>query len=138
MNQLIDNASYYFTLNLSIPIFNRYSTKIQDKKAVIAIENARVSFSAVTQKLHQEMNQLKIECHSAYKKSEMAEQEFIFAESTELNLREKYKLGLVDYNTWNTSLVNLAKARYNLVEAKYLYLAKAQYAQFILCNHINY
>lgn len=136
VNQLRDNASLYFTLNLSIPLFNQYSTIIQSRKASLALENARNSFLLVNQELHQKVKQIEIECRSLYKQHEMAIQEYRYAESTEIALREKYSQGIVDYNTWSISLVNLAKVKYSLIETRYSYLIKAKLAQLLL-NHYN-
>lgn len=132
VNQLKDNASLYLTLNMSIPIFNQYSTTIQNQKSVLALENSRNSLMSTKQVLSQQINQIEIECRSLYQQKEMAKQEFIFAESNEIILREKFNLGIIDYNTWNISLVNLAKAKYRYIEAQYSYFVKVHFAHLLL------
>lgn len=41
-------------------------------------------------------------------------------------IERKYELGAVDFLAWNTAAIELAKARYSLVEAKYTYYLKLE------------
>lgn len=124
--QYLDNRSSYMSLSLNIPIFNAMSVRNSVKRRKFALKDAEYSLRVMRKELTKEYLQAEIDCRTAYKKYLSAEQQLSYAEEVERQVRERYDLGAADFNTWNTSATELAKARYALSEAKYTYVFKVK------------
>lgn len=124
--QYLDNRSSYVSLSLNIPIFNAMSVRNGVKRRKVALKDAEYALQTTRKELSKEYLQAEIDCRTAYKKYLSAEQQLSYAEEAERQVRERYDLGGADFNTWNTSATELAKARYSLSEAKYTYIFKVK------------
>lgn len=122
LEQYLDNSNSYVSLSLNIPIFNAMSIRNSVRKQKIAVKDAEYAFLKAEKELSKEYLQAKIDCQTAYKKYIAAQEQLKFAEEAERQVRERYELGAADFNAWNTAATELAKARYDLSEAKYTYI----------------
>lgn len=122
MEQYLDNRSSYVSLSLNIPIFNAMSTRNAVRRQKIAVRDAEYALQQTEKELNREYMQAGIDCRTAYKKYLAAQEQLRFAEESERQVRERYELGASDFNAWNTAATELAKARYDLSEAKYTYI----------------
>ena len=122
LEQYLDNSNSYVSMSLNIPIFNAMSTHNSVRKQKIAVRDAEYAFLKAEKELSKEYLQAKIDCQTAYKKYIAAQEQLKFAEEAERQVRERYELGVADFNAWNTAATELAKAKYSLSEAKYSYL----------------
>lgn len=67
-----------------------------------------------------------MDCASAKERYEHSLTECNYAEVVFRQVEKKYNLGVADYLSWNTAVVDLAKARYSLAEAKYSFYLRAE------------
>ena len=122
LQQYADNSSAYVSIGLQIPILTGFSARNSVKRAEIAQTEAQFSTVAIRKDLRKKILQAQIDCNSARDRYLRAREEVRYAENAQRQIDEKYKLGVTDYLTWSTALVELAKARYSEAEAKYTHL----------------
>ncbi len=67
-----------------------------------------------------------MDCFSAREQYLHSVNEAHYAEEAFKQVERKYNLGAVDFLTWNTAAVELAKSHYSLAEAKYTYYLKIE------------
>lgn len=122
--QYADNRNSYFSIGMSIPVFNAMSFRNNVRQKMIMHRDLQYALHVNEKDLIKEYQQLSIDCQTAYRRYLAAEQRLQYATQAERHLRDRFELGGIDFNTWNISATELAKARYSLSEAKYQYLLK--------------
>ncbi|MFC2096696.1 TolC family protein [Bacteroidota bacterium] len=123
--------------NLTIPVFNRLSTKTN-------ISNARLSVLNSEYNLQLEKNQLFKEIQQAYSDAKAALKQYIASQKTVESLEEnfkytqnKYNVGMVNTVDYNLAKNNLTKARSDLLQAKYNYIFNQKILDFYRGNPIT-
>lgn len=122
--QYADNASAYVSVGLKIPILTGLTSKNGMQRAKIAIKEAEITTIEKRKQLRKEILQAEIDCQTAEEKYIKAVEAEKYAEEAQRQISEKYNLGTTDFLSWNTSIVELAKSRYSLVEAKFSFILK--------------
>ncbi|MDO4164569.1 MAG: TolC family protein [Bacteroides sp.] len=128
--QLGDNFSKYVGLSLSVPIFNRLSTRNQVRTARLQQENYALQLDNVKKSLYKEIQQAWYNAtasESKYTSSRAA------AQASEASFRlmtEKYENGKATAVEYNEAKQNLAKAQSNELQAKYDYLFRTKILDF--------
>lgn len=128
--QYYDNASAYATVGLKIPIFGNMTARSNVKTARLAIKEAEYNIQVKKKDVRTKILKAKIDCESAYDVYKRSILEVEYAQEAQRQIDEKYNLGAADYLSWSTALVESAKARYALAEAKYTYILKAEIMGF--------
>lgn len=82
--------------------------------------------SHIERKIRKQLIQAQLDCLSAKEQYTHSVNEAKYAEEAFKQIERKYELGAVDFLAWNTAAIELAKARYSLVEAKYTYYLKLE------------
>lgn len=131
--QYADNGSAYVSLSLSIPILNGLSTKNGIKRARISAVETNLNARETRKKVRRQILQAQMDCASAREMYEHSLAECNYAEEVFRQVEKKYNLGAADYLSWNTAVVDLAKARYSLAEAKYSFYLRAE-----ILDHYRY
>lgn len=124
LEQYTDNASVFVSVGIAIPILNGLTVRNNVKRAKLAARDAELNMRTVKKNLHRQILQAQIDCETAQGNYYRTEEEVKYAEEAMRQVSEKYRLGTTDYLSWNTAMIELSKARYNLIEAKYTYLLK--------------
>lgn len=124
--QYADNGSAFVSLSLSIPILNGLSTRNGIKRAQISAAETSLNALETQKKVRRQILQAQMDCASAKERYEHSLTECNYAEEVFHQVEKKYNLGVADYLSWNTAVVDLAKARYSLVEAKYSFYLRAE------------
>ena len=124
--QYADNSRAFVSFSLSIPILNGLTTRNGIKRAKIAIKETELNSIETRRKIRKQLIQAQLDCLSAKEQYTHSVNEAKYAEEAFKQIERKYELGAVDFLAWNTSAIELAKARYSLVEAKYTYYLKLE------------
>lgn len=125
-NQYADNGSAYLSLSLSIPILNGMSARNGIRKARISAAEANLDLLEARKRVRKRILQAYMNCSLAKERYEQSLGESGYAEEVFRQVDRKYNLGAVDFVTWNMAIVDLAKARYSLAEAKYSYYLRRE------------
>lgn len=124
--QYADNGSAFVSLSLSIPILNGLSTRNSIKRAQISAAETSLNALEMQKKIRRQILQAQMDCASAKERYEHSLTECNYAEEVFRQVEKKYNLGAADYLSWNTAVVDLAKARYSLAEAKYSFYLRTE------------
>ena len=112
--QYLDNGSSYLSLSLNIPIFSGMSTRNSVRRAKNASIDAQYALQSVRKQLSKEYEQALIEYQTSCRQYETAREQLAYAEEAARMMTEKYNLGKTDFTSWNTAMIELAKAKYSL------------------------
>lgn len=129
-SQWHQNFSKYFSFSLSVPIFNRFSTRNR-------VKSARIQRSALAWKLEESKKALFKEIQQAYYSAIAAESQYSSSnranEAAEASFRlmsEKYANGKANASEYNESRTNWMKAISDKIQAKYDYLFRSKILDF--------
>lgn len=135
--QVENNFSQSGTLNLSIPIFTRFSNKANLQRARVQQQLAEVSELEAKNKLRQDIE-------TAYNSAFSAEQSYqaslIRVKSLEETFRiaqQRFDLGAINSVDFQVAQNNLFNAQADLLNAKYTYIFRIKVLDFYLGNPIN-
>lgn len=118
--QYLDNGSSYLSLSLSIPIFSGMSIRNNVKRAKNAYLDAQYGLLTVKKKLAKDYEQAIIEYRTSFQQYQTAKEQLSYAQEAARQITEKYNLGKVDFTAWNTTMTELARAKYALNNSAYI------------------
>lgn len=128
--QTRNNFNQYLGLSLSVPIFNRFSTRNSVRTARINLRNQMISSGLAKKSLYNEIQKAWYNANAAESKYNASK------EAKDANLesfiltKEKYELGKSTNLEFNESKVNLIRAEYDLIKSKYDYLFRIKLLNF--------
>lgn len=128
--QLKDNFSKYVGLSLSVPIFNRFSTRNRVRTARLQQDNYSLQLDNTKKTLYKEIQQAwytALASESKYTSSSTAAD--ASSESFRL-MSEKYDNGKATAVEYNEAKQNLMKAQSDELQAKYEYLFRTKILDF--------
>lgn len=129
-SQLKDNFSQYVGLSLSIPIFNRLSTRNRVRTARLEQTTLNWQLEETKKKLYKEIQQAyynAVNAESKYQSSQVADEA---AEASFKLMKEKYMYGKANATEYNEARTNWMKAVSDCVQAKYDYLFRTKILDF--------
>ena len=129
-SQLKDNFSQYVGLSLSIPIFNRLSTRNRVRTARLEQTTLNWQLEESKKALYKEIQQAyynAVNAESKYQSSQVADEA---AEASFKLMKEKYTNGKANATEYNEARTNWMKAVSDCVQAKYDYLFRAKILDF--------
>lgn len=128
--QLKNNFSQYLGLNLSIPIFNHFSTRNKIRSAKIDRENQMLKLEDTKKSLYKEIQQVyynAVASESKYASSQQAVESNADAFAL---MQAKYENGKANITEFNEQKNNLLKSESDMVQAKYEYLYQTTLLNF--------
>lgn len=129
-DQMRDNLNKSISLSLSIPIFNRFSTRNQIRSAKLQYQNQQLQFDETHKSLYKEIQQAYYNALAAQKQcvsSMQAEK----ASTMSFNLMEKkYTAGKATATEYQESKNALFKATTNRLQAQYTFLFRQKILDF--------
>ncbi len=128
--QMEDNFKKYVGLSLSVPIFNRFSTRNRIRSARLQQENYSLQLDNAKKTLYKEIQQAwytALASESKYTSSSIAAE--ASGESFRL-MSEKYDKGKATAVEYNEAKQNLMKAQSDELQAKYEYLFRTKILDF--------
>lgn len=129
-SQLKDNFSQYVGLSLSIPIFNRLSTRNRVRTARIEQTTLNWQLEESKKELYKEIQQAyynAVNAESKYKSSQTANKA---AQASFQLMKEKYANGKANATEYNEARTNWMKAVSDCIQAKYDYLFRVKILDF--------
>ena len=138
LDQVKNNFSQYVGMNLSIPIFTRFSNRNQ-------VKNARLSFDAQEIMLDNTKKNLYKEIQQAYYNAVASQARYRSSETAAASAEDAFELAQAMYENGKSSITefNEAKARYlsaasDLVQARYEYLYQSKILDFYRGRELNF
>jgi outer membrane protein len=125
-----DNFSKYIGLSLSVPIYNRFTTRNRVRSARLQQENYALQLDNVKKSLYKEIQQAwynAVASESKYAGSTAAAE--AGRESFRL-VKEKYENGKATAVEYNEAAQKLLQAQSNELQAKYEYLFRTKILDF--------
>ncbi len=128
--QLRDNFSKSVALSLSIPIFNRFSTRNAVRQAELDLQDSRWQLESTRKALYKEIQQAwynAVAAQSKYVSSNVAVDE---AKAAFELMAKKYENGKANATEYDESRTNRLHAEYDRLAARYEYLFRMKILDF--------
>lgn len=135
--QFGDNFNQSFGVSLQIPIFNRFSARTSVKKARLNYENAELNTQLAKNNLSKVIIQAVLDVQSAQKRLLSTEQTYQANKDAFNVIQQRYNVGLVNSLDYNTSLTNLNKSQFDLIQARYEVIFRTKVIDYYLGNPIT-
>ncbi|MBO4633883.1 MAG: TolC family protein [Bacteroidales bacterium] len=129
-NQLGANFSQYVGLSLSIPIFNKFSTRNQVRSAKLQQTNQELQLRRARQSLYKEIQQAWNAAVAARAKHESSKDAALAAQDAFELVEAKYENGKATITEFSEARNRLMKARSDSVQATYEYLFQTSLVEF--------
>lgn len=121
-SQIKNNFSQSIGLNLSVPIFNRFQTKNNIKRAELDFYNQQLTLDNAKKALYKEIQQVYYNALSAKSRYESSVVAVKSSDAAFSLIQSKYENGKANITEFNESKNNVLKAQSDLVNAKYNYV----------------
>lgn len=134
--QFENNMQKSIYLSLSIPIFDRFSTRNQVRSARIDENNARLSLENEKKTLYKEIEKAYTDALSAWEKLQSTAKAVAANQEAHRYALEKYAAGKSAVYEYNEIKMKLADALSKQSQAKYTYLLKEKVLAFYACHSL--
>lgn len=128
--QLKNNFSQYLGFNLSVPIFNRFSTRNSVRSAKIDRENQLLALDNTKKQLYKEIQTAYYNTVTARQKLQSSEEARRNSETAFRLMQAKYEVGKATSTEFNEARNTLLRAESDLTQARYEYLYQTALIQF--------
>lgn len=128
--QMNDNFSKYIGLSLSVPLFNRFSTRNRVRNARLQYEHNELQLGQVKKDLYKEIQQAWYNATAAESKYKSSQTATIAGKEAFLLTSKKYESGKANSVEYNEAKLNHLKAQSNELQAKYDYLFRTKILDF--------
>lgn len=135
--QLSDNFNQAAGISLQIPIFNRFTARTSVRKAKIQAQNAQVTAQLARNNLSKIIYQAVWDVQAAEKKYQSTTQTYNANKDAFNVIQQRFTVGLVNSLDYNTSLTNLNKSQFDMIEAKYQVIFRSKIIDYYLGNPIT-
>ena len=117
--QLKNNFSQFIGLNLNVPIFNRFQTRNNIRKAYINKENQQLQLDNTKKTLYKEIQQVYYNVLNALSKEKSSTEAVQSSKDAFALMQAKYENGKATITEFNESKNNYLKSESDLVQARY-------------------
>lgn len=131
-NQLNDQKSHGFNVNVNIPIFSRFQNKTNVAKSKIQEENSKLNLDQAKLNLESNIQRSFTDAQAALKTFEAAKKSLAAQEMALQNSQERYDLGAVSTYDLEQVRIRLINAKASLINAKYDFVFKTKVLDFYL------
>ncbi|MBT8270922.1 MAG: TolC family protein [Bacteroidia bacterium] len=135
--QLNDQKSHQFNVNISIPIFSRMQNKTNVAKAKVQEENTKLQLEQTRLTLESNVQRAFTDAQAAFKAFEAAKKSLASQELAFTNSQERYNIGAMNVFDLEQSRFRLINAQSSLVNAKYDFIFKTKVLDFFLGKPIR-
>lgn len=129
-HQMKNNFSTYFGFNLSIPVFDAFSTRNNVRRARVSRLSAELQYETACDNLYKAVQQAYYSALGAAKRLESSTVAEDATEKTFAAIREKYNLGRATPTDYETAKNNYLRAVSDRVRAKYEYMLRTRILDF--------
>jgi len=131
-DQISDNFNQAIGVSLQIPIFTRFSTRTNVRKAQINFQLSQVSEQLAKNNLNKTIAQAVLDLRAADKKYASMQQTFQSNKEAYNVTQQRYTVGLVNSLDYNTSLTNMNKSEFDMIEARYELIFRSKVIDYYL------
>lgn len=128
--QMGDNFSKYLGLSLSVPLFNRLTTRNRVRTARLQQENYALQLENAKKTLYKEIQQAWYNATAAESKYASSHAATLASEESFRLMTQKYENGKANAVEFNEAKQNLMKAQSDELQAKYEYLFRTKILDF--------
>ncbi|MEM8895847.1 MAG: TolC family protein, partial [Bacteroidota bacterium] len=129
-DQFSDNLSRSLSLNLSIPVFNRWQTEAGIQRSKINQQRAKISAQETRNILRQNIETAYNDALAASKSYGASLKQVTALEESFRVTQSQYNLGAVNFTDFQVANNNLVMAKSDLIRAKYQYLFRLMVLDF--------
>lgn len=134
--QLQNNMQKSIYITLSIPLFNRFSTRNEVRTAKVRVDNALLALEEEKKTLYKEIEKAYTDAISAYEKYTSTTKAVEANTEAHRYAQEKYAAGKSTVFEYNESKMKLANALSGQAQAKYTCLLKNKILNFYACREL--
>ena len=136
--QLKNNFSQYIGLNLSVPIFNRFQTRNNIRRARINQENQQLALDNTKKTLYKDIQQVYYNALNAQSKEKSSEEAVQSSKDAFTLMQAKYENGKATITEFNEAKNNYLKSESDLVQARYENLYQHALLEFYRGKELNF
>lgn len=125
-----DNASRYYGLSLSVPLFNALSARTGVKNARISVLNSEYALEQQKQVLRKEIQQAHADAQAAFRQYEAGQSAVDSYQESFRYTEKRYNVGMVNSVDYNVAKTEYMKAESDFIQAKYTYLLRLKILDF--------
>lgn len=136
--QLENNFSQYIGLNLSVPIFNRFSTRNRIRSARVDQANQQLQLDNTKKTLYKEIQQVYYNALNAQTKTQSSAEAVKSSKDAFDLVQAKYENGKATITEFNEAKNNYMKSESDLVQARYENLYQQALLEFYRGKELNF
>ena len=136
--QLENNFSQYIGLNLSVPIFNRFSTRNRIRSARVDQETQQLQLDNTKKTLYKEIQQVYYNALNAQTKTQSSAEAVNSSKDAFELVQAKYENGKATITEFNEAKNNYMKSESDLVQARYENLYQHALLEFYRGKQLNF
>lgn len=129
-DQLSNNQRKGLGLQMNIPIFNRFFTKLQVDNAKIQMLNTQLDLEGTKKVLRQEIETAQTTAITSFNRFKSTEKAVTSMQEAFRYSEEKFNVGMVNAVDYNLAKTNLLKASSDLLRAKYEFIFRSKILDF--------
>lgn len=119
LGQLDFNLNQYISINLNIPIFDRFSVRNRISNAKLLVKSAESQLKIIEEQVLREIETLVLQKDIAKGKYEAIKKQLKIIEESYLFAENKFNLGVMNYIDFNLLKNNYEKTKISFTQAKY-------------------
>lgn len=127
-----DNATTYYGVNLSIPIFNGFSVRTGIKNAQIGILNAQYELDRQKQVLRKEIQQATADAQAALRQYQAGRSAVDSYTESFRYTEKRFSVGMLNSVDYNVAKTELIRAQSEYIQAKYAYILRTKILDFYM------
>jgi outer membrane protein len=135
-DQMDDNFRKQISLNVSVPIFNRFQVKKSISNSKIGVMDSKLALDQAKLNLYKEIQQAHADAVASMEKYNSSLEAVKSNQEAFKYTQQKFEVGLVNSVDFNISKTNLLKAESDMLQAKYEYIFKLKILDFYMGNPI--
>ena len=136
LEQLNDQKSHSFNVNVSIPIFSRFQNKTNVAKSKINEERNKLSLDQAKLDIETNVQRAFTDAQAALKSYQAAKKSLLAQELSFQNSQERYNIGVMNTFDLEQIRIRLINAQAGLINAKYDFVFKTKVLDFYLGKQI--
>ncbi|MFT3737300.1 MAG: TolC family protein [Breznakibacter sp.] len=129
-NSLKNNANSYIGLNLSIPIFNGFQTRIGIKNSKLAVLDAEYALQSEKLALRKEIEQARADAMASQKKYAASQDAVASYQESFTYTQKRFEVGMVNSVDYSTAKNEYTRAQSELLQSKYEYILRSKILDF--------
>ena len=136
-SQFKNNGSEYIQLNLSIPIFNRFSVRNQVRSAKLNIHNRQLELDNAKKTLYKEIQTAYLNATAAQEKYRASDKAVKATAESFKYAQERYEIGKLSVFEFNEAKTKLVQSRSEQIQARYDCIFRTKILDFYNGTPIN-